>query len=118
LNATASWLDNAVLIYGPRKAGTTLFQNLLDGTDDLAVYPVELKLKYFVMNRPEGRLVDAYRARSRMAEIKSPHFPVKKYEALWRDEGDASLGELIRRDMAHVLAASDRPMTPKLWAAK
>lgn len=115
---SATWLDNAVLVYGPRKAGTTLFQNLLDGTDALAVYPVELKLKYFVKNEPEGRLVDAYRARSRVAEIKSPHFSIEKYHALWRDTGEGSLGELIRRDMANVTAASDRRSDPKLWAAK
>ncbi|MBL8894540.1 MAG: sulfotransferase [Rhizobiales bacterium] len=118
MNATAAWLDNAVLIYGPRKAGTTLFQNLLDGTDALAVYPAELKLKYFVKNRPDGRLVDAYRARSRVGEIRSPHFSIEKYQALWHDDGDANLGELIRRDMANVLASSDRRSEPKLWAAK
>jgi len=118
LNATAPWLENAVLVYGPRKAGTTLFQNLLDGTDDLAVYPAELKLKYFVKNQPDGRLVDAYRARSRVADIESPHFAVEKYQALWRDEGDASLDQLIRCDMANVIAAVDRRNEPKLWAAK
>jgi hypothetical protein len=36
--------DRAVLIYGPRKAGTTLLQRLLDGSD-LYVYPTELKIK-------------------------------------------------------------------------
>jgi hypothetical protein len=118
LSGTASWLDNAVLVYGPRKAGTTLFQNLLDGTEALAVYPVELKLKYFVKNQPEGRLVDSYRARSRMAEIKSPRFSIEKYHAMWRDSGDGSLGELIRRDMASVIAASDFCSEPRLWAAK
>jgi len=118
LNAPVPWLDNAVLVYGPRKAGTTLLQNLLDGTDALAVYPAELKLKYFVKSRPEGRLVDAYRARSRIAEIASPHFSVGKYQELWRDETDGTLGNLIRHDMAHVIEASDRPLSPKLWAAK
>jgi hypothetical protein len=118
LNASLSWLDNAVLVYGPRKAGTTLLQNLLDGTSDLAVYPAELKLKYFVKNKPDDRLIDAYRARSRVAEIKSPHFSIEKYHALWRDSGDGSLGELIRSDMANVAAAVDHRNEPKLWAAK
>ena len=118
MNAIAPWLDNAVLVYGPRKAGTTLLQNLLDGTDALAVYPAELKLKYFVKNRPEGRLVDAYRARSRIAEIKSPHFSIEKYHEMWRNDADGSLGELIRRDMANVMAASDGRSDPRLWAAK
>src|SRR5262245_17909461 len=40
------WLSNAVLIYGPRKAGTTLLQNLHDGGNDLFVVPSELKLQF------------------------------------------------------------------------
>ena len=32
------------LVYGPRKSGTTLMLNLLDGAPDLAVHPEELKL--------------------------------------------------------------------------
>ncbi|MFO0990567.1 MAG: sulfotransferase [Hyphomicrobiales bacterium] len=118
MNAAAAWLDNAVLVYGPRKAGTTLLQNLLDGTNDLAVYPAELKLKYFVKTPAEGRLIDEYRARSRVAETKSPHFSVEKYQALWRDESDGNLGHLIRRDIANVIAASDRQNEARLWAAK
>ncbi|MEF8848944.1 MAG: hypothetical protein V5A68_07410, partial [Candidatus Thermoplasmatota archaeon] len=43
-----SWLDNAVLIYGPRKAGTTLLDNLLDGNSELFVHPRELKIKHFI----------------------------------------------------------------------
>jgi hypothetical protein len=40
-----SWLERAVLIYGPNKSGTTLLQSLLDGGDRMLVYPGELKLK-------------------------------------------------------------------------
>ncbi len=39
-----------VLVYGPRKAGTTLLQNLLDGGQEMLMLPGELKLKY--MTRP------------------------------------------------------------------
>jgi hypothetical protein len=37
-----------VLIYGPRKSGTTLFQRLLDGTKEIFVHPDETKIKYFI----------------------------------------------------------------------
>jgi len=36
--------ENAIMIYGPRKAGTTLLQRLVDGSS-LYVYPTELKVK-------------------------------------------------------------------------
>jgi hypothetical protein len=36
--------ENAILIYGPRKAGTTLLQRLIDGSS-VYVYPTELKVK-------------------------------------------------------------------------
>ena len=40
------WLGDApVLLYGARKAGTTLLQNLCDGGDELFVYSTELKIK-------------------------------------------------------------------------
>jgi hypothetical protein len=43
----SEWLMNGpLLIYGPRKSGTTLLQNLLDGGEQLLIYPSELKLKY------------------------------------------------------------------------
>jgi hypothetical protein len=38
--------ENAILIYGPRKGGTTLLQRLVDGTT-IWVHPTELKIKYF-----------------------------------------------------------------------
>ena len=37
-----------VLIYGPRKAGTTLFQRLLDGDENFFVHPDETKIKLFL----------------------------------------------------------------------
>ena len=41
-----SWLDEAVLFYGSRKAGTTLLQHLMDGGNEMVVYPDEVKIKY------------------------------------------------------------------------
>jgi Sulfotransferase family len=45
-----AFLSRPVLVYGPRKAGTTLLQSLLDGGPALLMLPDELKLKY--MARP------------------------------------------------------------------
>ncbi len=42
------WQNNAVLIYGARKSGTTLLQNLLDGGEEILVFPNEIKLKQFL----------------------------------------------------------------------
>jgi hypothetical protein len=44
-------LSQPVLVYGPRKAGTTLLQSLLDGGSAMLMLPDELKLKYMV--RPD-----------------------------------------------------------------
>ena len=55
LNRTAGeeTAPQPVLVYGPRKAGTTLLQSLLDGSPALLMIPGELKLKVFV--RRKGR---------------------------------------------------------------
>jgi len=42
------FIENGVLVYGPRKAGTTLLQNLLDGSKSIMMVPDELKLKFMV----------------------------------------------------------------------
>ncbi|WAC20194.1 sulfotransferase [Luteolibacter sp. SL250] len=47
---TNEFLSRPVLVYGPRKAGTTLLQSLLDGGRAMVMLPDELKLKY--MSRP------------------------------------------------------------------
>jgi len=49
-----------LLVYGPRKAGTTLLQSLLDGGSSILMVPDELKLKYMVrsgwpMEKPAAR---------------------------------------------------------------
>lgn len=41
---TSAWQD-AILLLGPRKSGTTLLQSLLDGAGGLIVLPGEMKLK-------------------------------------------------------------------------
>lgn len=45
-----TWLQQPILVYGPRKAGTTLLQCLLDGGDHVLMLPGELKLKYMYLS--------------------------------------------------------------------
>lgn len=52
----SDWVDRAVLIYGARKSGTTLLQNLVDG-GELLVHPMELKIKAF-LGSPAASLED------------------------------------------------------------
>ena len=47
-NVAEEFIENGVLVYGPRKAGTTLLQNLLDGSNSIMMVPDELKLKFMV----------------------------------------------------------------------
>ena len=119
-----TWMDNAILVYGPRKAGTTLFQNLLDGSDDLMVYPTELKLKEFIRHRwgsPQD--VDRYVASSRIVGVDSPRISQEKYARQWQAFADDvqgnSLASLIRHDLRAVRAAADGVAAhPVAWVAK
>ena len=40
------WTENPVLTDGPRKSGTTLMLDLLDGGDELLAYPADFKIKF------------------------------------------------------------------------
>ncbi len=118
--ASADWLDRGVLVYGPRKSGTTLFQTLLDGSDELFAYPDELKLK-----RRSGRSItsDAYLRRCRVASVVSDRLSIEGYKSLWREAGlDGArwpLGDLVRFDALCVVKSIDRPPGhPTLWCAK
>lgn len=116
-----AWIGKAVLAYGPRKAGTTLFQNLLDGGEAMLVYPAELKLKYFVKHRPsDAELALTYRRESRIPEISSAHLSIERYLEYWSNEpAPANLGDLIRRDVWNVCRSCSRPpRLPRLWCAK
>lgn len=66
-------LSRPVMVYGPRKAGTTLLQGMLDGGAGLLMVPGELKLKYVFFKRwLEGRSVGRWfveRGRSFFAEV-------------------------------------------------
>jgi len=121
-----SWFENAVLVYGPRKGGTTLLQNLLDGGEALFVYPVELKLKQLVFADLDDRGGAAvYARRSRIRTVTIPRFDQARYQAAMDDQARRGevrgLKPLIRSDLqitrdsmlAPAVAAS-----PRQWAAK
>jgi hypothetical protein len=114
-----AWIESAILIYGPRKAGTTLFQNLLDGGEDLFVYPTELKLKYLSKNvylTPRE-----YFSLSRIPWVKSTHFQTEKYKHKWHEENEAksSVADLIRTDIITVFQCSKAWLKPpRMWCAK
>lgn len=117
--AGADWIENAILVYGPRKAGTTLFQNLLDGGEELFVYPQELKLKYFVKHPPDERVASTYWRESRIPKVRSLLLDLERYAALWKGSGKGELPELVRRDVRFVLeSCGRRPFALKVWAAK
>ncbi|WP_170984256.1 sulfotransferase [Rhodoligotrophos defluvii] len=121
---SAAWLESAVLTYGPRKAGTTLLQNLLDGGDQLFAYPAELKLKSLVRHPLGADPVGHYAETSRIPQIASPHFAVERYRQAWnaarsRRDWHPDLRELICFDLATVYdLCTNRPRRPSGWCAK
>lgn len=120
--ALPAWTERGVLVYGPRKAGTTLFQNLLDGGEHLFVYPAELKLKWFVRKPARITDLDAYRSRSRISQVDSPSLSRDRYRVLWdsalEDGSLRSLGEFIRYDAWAALVSSRAPAEVRIWCAK
>lgn len=118
-----AWVHRGVLMYGPRKGGTTLFQNLLDGGEHVFVYPTELKLKWFAVRPGQQNDLDTYLERSLVPTLDSPHLSRARYRGLWAAIAEhcrpVDLGALIRYD-AWATHASCRnvPATPRLWCAK
>ncbi len=118
-----AWLDAGVLVYGPRKAGTTLFQSLLDGSDQLLAYPAELKLKYFSRHRGRDMSAASYYARSRVPLVRSERLSADAYKGIWdaaaRDGQSRPLANLIRDDALAVVRSTDRPPAhPAVWCVK
>src|SRR5688500_12549238 len=115
------WTDNALLVYGPRKGGTTLLHNLLDGGDEMLVYPAEWKLKSFARQPRRCNDPAHYRAKSRIPQVKSSHLSCEHYLDLWAKLGGVSgdLAKFIRYDAWFVhQSCSKAPVQPRLWCAK
>jgi hypothetical protein len=118
-----SWVEQGVLVYGPRKAGTTLFQNLLDGGDQIFAYPAELKLKSFIKKPARAEDIGEYFSRSRIPTVVSPHFSQDRYREIWavarKQHTLQGLAEFARYDAAAVFAScSNAPDHVELWCAK
>lgn len=123
LTSQAPWIERGVLVYGARKSGTTLFQNLLDGGDEIFVYPAELKLKYFARGNGRSADIEDYYSASRIGTVDSPHFSLPQYRELWRkahaENTLEGLPELIRFDAGAVYQSADGvPAKPATWCAK
>ncbi len=120
----SSWLGKAVLIYGPRKGGTTLLQNLLDGGDEIFVYPTELKLKVLIreVSGPDDAR-QRYNALSVTRNSTFPNFNTEQY-GLSMDspepDGDHTLAALLCDDIAKAWGAQLKPVPerPCMWAIK
>ena len=80
------WLDNPILIYGPRKSGSSLLQNLIDGGNQLLMIPGELNLNHTFkyLHFPEAAQKQEYLSRGRSLH-RDNHFASKtdtNYEQL------------------------------------
>jgi hypothetical protein len=73
--------ENAILIYGPRKAGTTLLQRLIDGSS-LYVYPTELKVKQLARATWTNRMafLMEWRRRDRLLQERVDGFDHSNFE--------------------------------------
>ena len=112
--------ENAVLIYGPRKAGTTLLQRLLDGSS-LYVYPTELKVKQFgkAVWTDNTQFLQEVRQRDRLLNERFERFDHAKFET--EREKTASQARSLRDAILLTLEAAMKASPPgewKGWAAK
>ena len=118
-----NWTKNAILVYGPKKAGTTLLQNLHDGGEDLFMYPVEAKLKYLVDEMWSNiNHISTYCSYVELDSIELPNFDHKKYKkniASLHEDAINSLRDLIIADISAVYSAvNNKPAHPKMWGVK
>jgi hypothetical protein len=119
-----AWTRRAVLLYGPRKGGTTLVANLLDGGEELVVFPAEVKLKFLIREWLTAGPAAArtYFSHSRVLGQAFPNFDAARYAGLVRSglgSEARDLGELLRADVAAVHACIEtKPPEPRLWAMK
>lgn len=103
MTSLPDWTENAVLVYGPRKAGTTLLLHLLDGVADFVVKPTETKLKFIAQGAPGDHLL-------------VEHLPS---DGLDRDAiAPWPLATLRENIFAIFEALADKPAKPKGWIMK
>jgi hypothetical protein len=119
-----NWIDNPpLLIYGPRKSGTTLLQNLLDGGDQLLVFPTEMKLKYLKDVFWENDIKKALQIFNKLSPIEHIlGLDIQGYnKSIFSPQFSAAVGlrELIYNCIRAVFNNIDsKPNNIKLWAIK
>lgn len=117
------WLERGVLVYGPKKGGTTLFQNLLDGSDSLLVYPTELKLNRFIRRPEKTESIVNYLDNSWVPGVETDLLSKPRYLELWKEAIDRQelrgLAEFTRFD-AYAVACSHNGGAGdyRMWCAK
>lgn len=121
-NQTEEWLHNSpILIYGQRKAGTTLLQNLLDG-GEVFVYPTELKLKYLKDIDFENEFVDSIKKYSDISIVKPlDGLDFDHYRKLLTQpnlSNSTDTRELILNDILAVYKSCQSLVKPLMWAVK
>jgi len=105
-----------ILMYGPRKAGTTLFQRLLDGSG-IFVHPRETKIKKYVSSENISQPKELFPLLSR-PEVEG--FFHEKYEQKIIDSLSSikSLKEFVDIDVEAAALAFEVPVKPTSWAIK
>lgn len=94
-----------VLIYGCRKAGTTLFQRLVDGADGIFVHPSETKIKYF-LNIQKKTKGDQLPFTSTKFESVFPKI-FRSAKKGWQQVDSQTYRELIRKDYKRIRNLKD-----------
>jgi len=104
--ALPAWTDNAVLIYGPRKAGTTLLTNLLDGGEEIVVKPGETKLKLIAQYSSGDHFLTEY-----LESLRSPEFSPGELRPWPRATFEENIFAIYQ-------GIKEKPKRPKMWAMK
>ena len=101
-----AWTENAVLIYGPRKAGTTLLTNLLDGGEEIVVKPGETKLKLIAKYSPGDHFLTGY-----LESLKSSDFNPEELRPWPKATFEENIFSIFQ-------GIKDKPERPRMWAMK
>lgn len=118
------WVNNVVLVYGPRKGGTTMLQNLLDRDRDLIMYPVEVKLKHFTTGFFESsrQAASEYFNLSRIFNNEYPNFNTDHYKKCaqrLKGKKHYNLKEIFCHDIYSLYSSvREKPYHVSMWAMK
>ena len=130
-NELLEWTNHPVLIYGPRKSGTTMLQKLHDGGEHLLCFPDETKLKrlirepdpissfssktYYSLNQTEF-------LKSIMRGKEYPNFNAASYRQLVKSIQNSdlsSLKDILRHDIFAVYQSIiQKPSNLVMWGMK